>query len=270
MAFILEIPGNIPTHACLDSPHKLYQHPDEIKEVFSLWSDEYSKREYLAQLRFRMLMDYKGLSSPVTTKQYFPEELYSILPGEVFIDCGAFDGDTIRELLNHQNDIGKIIAFEPDTMNFRKLQQYVSTLLPSDKEKILLRQVVVGKYEQKVRFTTTGTVSSMVTENGNLELDCVCLGHEVIEYRPTFIKMDIEGSEIDALYGAFNLIQRTQPILAICIYHLPDHFWKIPLIIKSISDDYRFFLRPYNEEGWELMCYAVPQKRIAKGKSGEL
>jgi len=215
-------------------------------------------------------MDYKELSSPVTTKQYFPEELYSILPGEVFIDCGAFDGDTIRELLNHQNDIGKIIAFEPDTMNFRKLQQYVSTLLPSDKEKILLRQVVVGKYEQKVRFTTTGTVSSMVTENGNLELDCVCLGHEVIEYRPTFIKMDIEGSEIDALYGAFNLIQRTQPILAICIYHLPDHFWKIPLIIKSISDDYRFFLRPYNEEGWELMCYAVPQKRIAKGKSGEL
>jgi FkbM family methyltransferase len=232
-------------HASLDSPHKLYQHSGELREVFTLWADDNSRKEYLDQLRFRMLMDFNGLSSPVTHEQYFPEDLFSILPGEVFIDCGAFDGDTIRELLQHQGDIERILAFEPDTINFSKLQEYISTLPNQSKEKILLRQDVIGKCGQKVRFSTTGTISSKVSEIGDKEFDCVCLDHAVIDCKPTYIKMDIEGSEINALYGALKVIQQNLPILAICVYHLPDDLWKVPSLIKSISGDYHFFLRQY-------------------------
>lgn len=72
--------------------------------------------------------------------------------------------------------------------------------------------------------------------------------------------MDIEGSELDALVGAQELIRRANPILAVCAYHRQDHLWRVPLLIHSISDQYRFFLRPHGSEGWDLVCYAVPPR----------
>jgi FkbM family methyltransferase len=249
-------------HASLDSPHKLLEHANELRQVFNSWADEDSRREFIAQLKFRLRMDFDGLSSPVNHAQYFPDDLYSIIPGEVFIDCGAFDGDTIHELLLRQNKIAKILAFEPDPLNYDRLKQNITTLPASIQAKIEIQRAVVGGCGQKVRFSSSGTISSRVEENGDLEFDCVCLDQTAINLQPTFIKMDIEGSEIDALSGGARVIGKSLPILAICVYHLPDHFWKIPMIIKSLSEDYQLFLRPHEAEGWELVCYAVPGHRL--------
>jgi hypothetical protein len=68
---------------------------------------------------------------------------------------------------------------------------------------------------------------------------------------------------VDALEGARKTIQRHAPILAICVYHRQDHVWRIPLLLRQWRDDYAFFLRPHNEEGWDLVCYAVPRARLA-------
>jgi hypothetical protein len=46
------------------------------------------------------------------------------------------------------------------------------------------------------------------------------------------------------------------------VYHLQDHLWTLPLLVDSMVDDYSYFLRPYNEEGWDLVCYAVPSNRV--------
>ena len=83
------------------------------------------------------------------------------------------------------------------------------------------------------------------------------------EDQPTFIKMDVEGSEIDALIGAQNIIRKELPILAICAYHRQDHMWRIPSLIHSFSDQYCFFLRPHLSEGWDLVCYAIPLPRLS-------
>jgi hypothetical protein len=48
----------------------------------------------------------------------------------------------------------------------------------------------------------------------------------------------------------------------VCVYHLQNHLWKIPLMLREWRDDYAFFLRPHNEEGWDLVCYAVPRERL--------
>jgi hypothetical protein len=74
--------------------------------------------------------------------------------------------------------------------------------------------------------------------------------------------MDIEGAEIDALAGARRIIEKDRPVLGICVYHRQDHLWRIPLLISSLSNDYKIFLRPYSDEGWELVCYAVPINRL--------
>jgi FkbM family methyltransferase len=253
-------------HACLELPSTFHQHTNELRKLFYMWADDDSRREYLAQLRFRMKLDFDGLASPVSHKQYFPDDLFTILPDEVFIDCGAFDGDTIREFLQHnKNFSGKILAFEPDQINFHKLQEYISTLPEPIRNNVITNQVPVGTCGQKVRFMTTGTVSSRVIENGEVELNCVCIDQQMIDAAPSFIKMDIEGAEIDALNGARKTIQRFRPILAICVYHKPDHLWKIPLLISSCLDDYRFFLRPHDEESWDLVCYAIPKERLLRG-----
>lgn len=250
-------------HACLELPSKFRQHTEELRKLFYMWADDESRREYLSQLRFRIRLDFDGLASPVSHKQYFPDDLYSILPGDVFIDCGAYNGDTIHELLQHQKFFsGKILAFEPDQKNFQKLQDYISTLPEQIRKNVIAKQVPVGTCGQIVHFVSTGTVASRVTEDGDMEMNCVCIDQQIIDYQPSFIKMDIEGAEIDALNGAREAIQRSRPILAICVYHKPDHLWKIPILISTLSDDYRFFLRPHDEEGWDLVCYAIPPERL--------
>ena len=98
-------------HYCLDLPHKVFQERENIKKVFSLWADEQSQYEYLAQLRWRMLLDFDSLPSPIVQELYFLPDFFTLSPTDVYVDCGAYDGDTIQAFLQHQNSfLGKIVA----------------------------------------------------------------------------------------------------------------------------------------------------------------
>ena len=79
----------------------------------------------------------------------------------------------------------------------------------------------------------------------------------------TFIKMDIEGAELDALEGASDIIKNNSPVLAVSVYHQIDHLWRILSLINDIKDDYAFFFRPHAAGGWDYILYAVPQNRLA-------
>ena len=76
--------------------------------------------------------------------------------------------------------------------------------------------------------------------------------------------MDIEGAEPETLNGSIRIIQKHSPVLAISVYHQFDHLWKLPLLIKSLSEQYSFFLRPYRLAHWDLVCYAIPTNRIIR------
>jgi FkbM family methyltransferase len=246
-------------------PHKVFEQAKEVKQVFSLWADDESRNEYLAQVRWRALMDFDSLMPPVEHEIYFPNDLLTILPDEVFVDCGAYDGDTIRNLLQTQAPYsGHIIAFEPDPSNFLKLKQYIQNRPAEVKEKIEAYPFALGANRSRVRFEAAGTEASAVG-SGEFEVECVTLDEILANKNPTYIKMDIEGSELDALIGAKNIIQKHLPVLAICSYHRQDHLWRIPSLIHSYSDQYRFFLRPHLLEVWDLVCYAIPINRLKSG-----
>jgi FkbM family methyltransferase len=249
----------------LDLPNKIIKKSSSIKSVHSYWSDEFSRREYLAQLKFRILGDFDSLSEPVVQESYFPEDIFDLLPGENFIDCGAFDGITIRRFLARQNGLmGNIVAYEPDPLNFDLLMQNSSLLASSIRKRILLLPFAVGAKNGKVSFDATGTMGSSISINGKIEVECITLDKNLTELQltPTYIKMDIEGGEVDALIGGHQIIQKNLPILAVCIYHRFDDIWRIPSVIKSISNEYQLFLRPHELEGWQLVCYAVPKYRL--------
>lgn len=253
-------------HYAFDLAHKVIKQSKDVKKALGLFADETSMKEYLAQLRWRLWLDFDSLPPPVTHEIYFPDDLVDIMTDEVFIDCGAYDGDTLSSFLKRNHDtFNRYIAFEPDPINLNKLNAFIQTLSNVVQKKIQIYNCAVGSRRERLFFNATGTGASSVG-TGNLEVDCEKLDDLIKDYKPTFIKMDIEGAELDALYGAKHIIQQFKPVLAICVYHRQDHVWSIPLFIHSLSEDYYFFLRPHLYKVWDLVCYAIPKSRLITDK----
>jgi FkbM family methyltransferase len=198
----------------------------------------------------------------VKHETYFPDDLLKLKSDEAFVDCGAFDGDTLRAFLKRQGEsFASVDSFEPDPANFKKLEQGVSLLPASIRSKVRVHPCAVGARTETVRFNAQANEASFVG-SGALEVRCVDLDHFLADRTPTYVKMDIEGYEPEALKGAAALLRRHAPVLAICVYHSQDHVWRLPLFMRSLSDEYRLFLRPHLLEVWDLVCYAVPRNRL--------
>jgi FkbM family methyltransferase len=244
----------------LDRPHKLLQRADEVRRAFALWSDDGSRREYVAQIAFRLRLNYDCLGRPGPEEHYFPD-LFRLLPDEVLVDCGAFDGDTIAAFVRQQGErFSRILAFEPDPLNWSRLQKTLAGLPEPIRSKIACFPQAVSASSGTIQFDSTGTdLSSM--GSGSLSVDCVELDDALRECAPTMIKFDIEGAELDALSGGRRTIRRRRPILAVSAYHQQSHLWEIPLAIAQMNSEYRFALRPHGTEGWDLVCYAIPPER---------
>jgi FkbM family methyltransferase len=248
---------------CIDRPEVLFLDADRILAAFELWEDEISCREYLMQVSFRLFGDISGLSSPVTGEHYFPADILNPSAKEIFADCGAFDGDVLRSLFQLCPDFkGRIHAFEPAPSCYQMLCDYVKGLSEDLKERISVSPLGIGSERATLRFSPENAGGSAVDPNGPMLIDIVSLD-EYFEDKnaPTFIKMDIEGAEPEALAGATAIVSANRPVLGISSYHKPDHLWAIPLQIASMTDGYTFFLRPHNEEGWDLVTYAISRKR---------
>ena len=249
-------------HYSFDLPHKVLESADEIRSACRIWSDDASRREFCAQIRWRLQLDFDGLPRPVKHETYFPDDLLELKSDEQFIDCGAFDGDTVRAFLRRQGEaFASVDSFEPDPANFKKLEQAVSLLSAPIRDKVRVHPCAVGARTETVRFNAQANEASSVG-SGTLEVRCVDLDHFLSDRAPTYVKMDIEGYEPEALAGASTLIQRHAPVLAICVYHSQDHVWRLPLLMHSFSEEYRLFLRPHLLEVWDLVCYAVPNERL--------
>jgi hypothetical protein len=105
-----------------------------------------------------------------------------------------------------------------------------------------------------------------VVDGGERSISVECRRLDDISWplTPTYVKMDIEGAEPQALVGATGLLRRHHPILAVCTYHRSEHLWQIPNLIRSIAPEYNLFLRRYAEECWEGVCYAIPNHRLKR------
>lgn len=249
-----------------DLPSRVLEAKSDVRRAFDLWADEASRAEYVAQVRLRLYADFDGLSHPVAHPQYFPNDLYVHRDDEWIVDGGAYDGDTIRSLSALYGDrFGHLLAIEPDPSNFARLCAEADALPLSRRGKVECRQLAMASQSTTLYLDATGTAASATSAekgDGTVAVAAEPLDVILAGERPTFIKLDIEGAEPDALRGARSTIERHAPVLAICVYHRQDHLWSIPLTLKSWRDDYVFFLRPHNEEGWDLVCYAIPRARL--------
>jgi FkbM family methyltransferase len=175
-----------------------------------------------------------------------------------FVDCGAYRGDTLEELLNAAVPIEASAHFEPDLDNFailvgvaRRRRGHATTLL---------WPCAVSHGVHRVAFSDGLDEGSRVSAAATGTVPAVGLDDVLAGWRPSFIKMDIEGSEVEALEGARELIAANRPSLAICVYHQPDHLWRIPLLLASWPSmaGYRYFLRAHGFDGFDTVLYARP------------
>lgn len=236
----------------------------KLQNVQSLLSDKKSKDILQSIVNLRKTLDPKFYITP-NDIEYFPSDIpmISTLNKVNFIDCGAYIGDTINELTKQTKNINYTMSFEPDQTNLIKLQDQLA-ILKKENEKTNFLIYPSGVYSKNdiLQFSNNGISSSAgFNENSNIKVPVVALDTIILNSSPTYIKMDIEGAEQEALLGANKTIQKYKPNLAICLYHKPKDLWEIPLLIHQIEPSYNMYIRVHEDLCLSTVLYCIPKER---------
>lgn len=236
-------------------PAKLLDMKHDVLEFFDLLADEKSKAEFYGQLAFRMTLDFTTLT-PKEEGVYFPSDIpLSFEPRTTFLDAGAFDGDSVENAAqNMGQNLGRVIAFEPDPRNFKALESRVTRLKLAEQSS--LHQAAVGAKEETLYFNATGDMSASLSSAGGLEVKVEPLAKYVSEEN-MYLKFDIEGHEETAITAALENIKAFKPQMAISVYHKPTDLWQIPLMLHKAVPEYKFYLRNHGIDATDFICYAL-------------
>lgn len=232
----------------------------EIERATEIWADEASKELFLNILRYRLTGDYRLLPKPASFMQYLSGDVPGLQKPTRFIDGGSFDGDTLRDLVEAGSKLEAVAAFEPEPNNYQKLVANVSKMKGGLPPSTSLFPCGLWSQAKQIGFSgglTTGSHVKDSVEAGEF-IQCVALDEALPLWAPDFIKMDIEGSEYDALVGATNLIAQNHPTLAISVYHRPQDHWDIPLLVSDWKLGYKLYLRSRAWATFDTVLYAIP------------
>ncbi len=196
-------------------------------------------------------------------RQYFDlEALKPDTSGEVFADLGACDGMSSVEFMKWCDNNGYCFCFEPDRKNADILKQNMAQKGFHENNHYSVVKKGAWSTSTELLFAESGSADShLVSEEEKSDniyrVPVTALDDELKGKKVTFIKMDIEGAELEALHGAEEIIRNQRPKLAICVYHKPEDIWAIPTYILSLQKDYKLFLRHYSFGATETVLYAI-------------
>lgn len=226
------------------------KHEDEFCRTYQMLSDTQSRLVFENSINYKISGKIEYLKACETT----PEEAYQhlICPSdhEIYVDLGAYDGDTIREFLGFTNGRAeKIIALEPDAKNFKKLIRCTQDVTC----------INAGAWceDTVMHFAAKAGRNSAINKNGvetvMRSVDSVLGGTPA-----TYLKFDVEGAEYDALLGARETIARYKPKLFVAAYHRNEDLFVLPELILKLNPDYKLYLRHYPYiPAWETNIIAI-------------
>lgn len=238
------------------------EHKAELERVYKMLADEQSRKVFENVIRYKLSGDLKYLRECETPA----EEKFDILnigTEEIVVDLGAYDGDTLVEFLNGTSlQFKKLYAMEPDSRNYRKLKRRLYMIGSA-----LLEAYNVGAWDKDTTITfnmRAGRSSSAAGSSGHgraaryrdikmMKTDTMLRGEPA-----TYIKMDVEGAEENALRGARETINACKPKLNIAVYHRNEDMFRLPLMIAEMNRKYKLYLRhhPYIPD-WDTNLYCV-------------
>ncbi len=235
------------------------ENKNKLEKVYHLLADDISKKTFINVLKGRITGNNNFFKDCYTENQYFAEDIIKLSDNECFVDGGAFTGDSIADFIKQSNNkFNKIHSFEPDKKNYLKLLETKAKYKNNDR--IFTYNAGLYQCNKKIGFSDDMLAfSNRINENFNdiNSIEVVAIDN-IIDDRVTFIKMDIEGAELDALKGAKETILKNKPKLAICVYHKNEDLFEIPNYINSLGLDYKYYMRHHSNEGYyETVFYAI-------------
>ena len=239
------------SHFWLAPANETLPFADDARAAHTVLADEASRALFTALLDQRLNGAAERLPPPDPANAYLPPDLSLPAAPLRFVDCGAYTGDTVESFRRHGLRFDAIAAFEPDPAHFLKL----CATLAGERASVFPCGVWDGVTQ--LRFTANDAASH-ITDQGEATVQTVALDQALPNFAPSFIKMDIEGAEPQALAGARQLIERYRPRLAISAYHRPRHLWDLLLQVQRWDLRYRFHLRSHSFNGFDTVLYALP------------
>lgn len=225
-----------------------------IETVKNMLADEESKIVFTKLIHMRQYYDIKDIPPYNHFDQYFSKDIISFTDDEVFLDCGAFNGYTSIDFIKRCPHYSKIVLFEPQKNILpilkKRMKRYQQVF-------IIPKDCADGEYTAQLSLAGESSTVTNTTDNSTCEISLTSIDSCPECNNATFIKMDIEGSEYDALNGAKKTIKKNKPKLAISIYHSDEDMLRLAEYIHELVPEYRLFIRAHRPGIAETVLYAV-------------
>ena len=186
---------------------------------------------------------------------YFEHDFLKPVANEIYLDCGVLNGSDIRAFMGFsgQNHT-KIYGFEPDAGSYKRALENLHGI-PG----VELINKGVWSSAATLSFSQQSDGVSHISDGGLAKITVTTIDETVGTENVTFIKMDVEGAELEALKGATQTLTRCKPRLAISIYHKPEDILEVSLYIHALVPDYKYYLRHHEVGTSGIVLFALPE-----------
>lgn len=228
---------------------------DRINNLLNSLEDDKSIKTLNNVIKMRLSWNEKYTDEIFEDNMYFIEEI-KMTSKEVFIDGGAYNGDTIDKFLCRVGSkFDKIYCFEPGKEQYEQLENKVSKY--NFKNKISIYNKGLFSKNMGVGFSGIGTGFHMNINDNENEYRVISI--DECNLNPTLIKLDVEGSELETLKGSIETLKKYKPNLAVCVYHKAVDILEIFECINNLGIKYKFYLRHHSKTINDTVLYAVKE-----------
>ncbi len=231
-------------------------HRQELEQVYNILADEESKRIFREVIAYKISGRICHLKRAVSDRDTVYRDLLHAETIRYAADLGAYNGDTVRELILYAPRLLAVTAMEPDRRNFRKLKDFANSL---STPQITTVHAAAWSKSTTLSFADSGNRNAGAFALGKqIEVTALPLD-ELMEDAPVdYIKYDVEGAEKEALDGSSHILKTKKPRLLVSIYHRSEDLFSLPLQIDHINPHYRFYLRRYPYvPAWDLNLICI-------------
>jgi len=240
----------------LFTPEYLQEHEKQFERVYNLLADDMSRQVLADILNFKISGKIEYLRRAATPKA----EAYSLLRlsrGEDYIDLGAYNGDTVTEVVDLTGGCRSIVAVEPDAKNYKKLLKQAELLRLDN---FYPYNIGIHSAKGEMAFAGKAGRQSALAENGINKIQVDCIDNIALPQGASLIKLDVEGAELAALRGGVRTIKKHMPKLIVSAYHRNSDLFELPLFIDDNFKGYSIYLRHQQYiPAWETNLYCIKE-----------